>query len=104
MLHLPVTGSAFYLMISLQVVYEGYVQGVGFRWSVQHIAKGFEVIGWVRNLRDGRVELQVKGEETEVRDFLEAIRRSELASHIRGQNETSPAAPVTARGFEIRYD
>ena len=50
-------------MISLQVFYEGNVQGVGFRWSVRHAAKGFDVTGWVRNLPDGRVELQVTGEE-----------------------------------------
>ena len=29
-------------MISLQVFYEGYVQGVGFRFTVRHIAKGFD--------------------------------------------------------------
>ena len=43
------------VMISLQVFYEGHVQGVGFRFIVRHIAKGFDVIGWVRNLPDGRV-------------------------------------------------
>jgi len=40
----------------VQVFYEGNVQGVGFRWSVRNIAKGFDVTGSVRNLRDGRVE------------------------------------------------
>ena len=44
-------------MISVQVFYEGNVQGVGFRYTVKQIAKGFDVIGWVKNLRDGRVEL-----------------------------------------------
>ena len=44
-------------MISLQVFYEGNVQGVGFRWTIRQIAKGFDVIGWVQNLPDGRVEL-----------------------------------------------
>lgn len=91
-------------MISLQIFFEGNVQGVGFRWSVKNIAKGFEVIGWVRNLPDGRVELQVSGEEGEVRAFLEAIGQSELRAHIRRQTEAPLAAPPSARGFEIRHD
>jgi acylphosphatase len=91
-------------MISLQVFYEGNVQGVGFRWSVRHIAKGFDVTGWVRNLADGRVELQINGEEGEVRGFLDAIAQSELHALIRKQVENRLEKPVTARGFEIRYD
>lgn len=91
-------------MTSLQVFYEGYVQGVGFRWSVRHIAKGFEVIGWVRNLTDGRVELQVQGDDGEVRAFLDAVAQSELRAHIRKQSENKLETPVTARGFEIRHE
>jgi acylphosphatase len=91
-------------MISLQVFFEGYVQGVGFRWSVRQIAKGFDVIGWVRNLADGRVELQASGEEAEVRAFLEAIGRSELRTHIRKQTESMLAEPPRTRGFEIRHE
>src|SRR5213078_2673541 len=52
--------------ILLQLFYEGNVQGVGFRWTVRHLATGFEVTGSVRNLADGRVEMQVNGEESEV--------------------------------------
>src|SRR5947209_8747024 len=89
-------------MISLQVFYEGNVQGVGFRWTVRHIAKGFDVTGWIRNLADGRVELQVAGEESEVLAFLEAIKTSELASHIRRQEQTRLASRPDAHGFEIR--
>jgi len=91
-------------MISLQVFYEGNVQGVGFRWSVRHVAKGFDVTGWVRNLRDGRVELQVTGEQDEVRTFLDRITQGELHSLIHKQTENKLDKPVTARGFEIRYD
>lgn len=89
-------------MISLQVFYEGRVQGVGFRWSVRHIAKGFDVTGWVRNLVDGRVELQVGGEESEVLAFLEAIKTSDLASYIRRQEQHRLASSPDAHGFEIR--
>ncbi len=90
-------------MISLQVFYEGHVQGVGFRFTVRHIAKGFDLTGWVRNLRDGRVELQVTGDELELRAFLDQVAQSELHSLIR-KPENKVNEPVAARGFEIRYD
>ncbi len=91
-------------MTARQVFYEGHVQGVGFRWSVKHIARGFDVTGCVRNLPDGRVELQVAGEPEEVTAFLEAIAQSDLRAHIRKQNEAPLAAPPIMRGFEIRHD
>ena len=91
-------------MFSLQVFYEGHVQGVGFRFTVRHIAKGFDVIGWVRNLPDGRVELQVAGDEGEVRAFLDQVAQGELHSLIRKQTKSTLNEPVAARGFEIRHD
>jgi acylphosphatase len=89
-------------MAARQIFYKGRVQGVGFRYSVKQIAMGYDVAGWIRNLPDGRVELQVKGETDEVNDFLEAIRTSHLASHI--TNEEPHALPDIpgVRGFEIR--
>ena len=89
---------------SVQVFYEGNVQGVGFRWSVRQIAKGFDVTGSVRNLPDGRVELQAAGEEDEVRAFLDGILQSELRAHIKKQSETPLPNPPAFRGFEIRHD
>ena len=91
-------------MISLQIFFEGNVQGIGFRWSVKQVAKGFDVVGWVRNLADGRVELQASGEEAEVRAFLEAIGESDLRAHIRKQSESILAEAPSIRGFEIRHD
>ena len=44
-------------MVAKQVLYEGRVQGVGFRFSVRSIATGYDVVGGVRNLIDGRVEV-----------------------------------------------
>ena len=92
------------MIASVQVFYEGNVQGVGFRWSVRNVAKGFDITGSVRNLRDGRVELQVTGDEEEVRAFLEAILQSELRAHIRKHSETPLLNPPAFRGFEIRHD
>lgn len=88
----------------MQVFYEGNVQGVGFRWSVRNVAKGFDVTGFVRNLSDGRVELQAAGDDEELAAFLEAILQSELRAHIKKHTETSLAEPPSFHGFQIRHD
>jgi acylphosphatase len=87
-------------MIGRHVFYEGRVQGVGFRATVKYLARGYEVTGWVKNLPDRRVELQVCGETDEVDAFLEAIEESELKSHIR-KVDTETIPPFATRGFEI---
>ena len=87
-------------MIGRHVFYEGRVQGVGFRATVKGLARGYEVTGWVRNLPDGRVELQASGDMDEVEAFLEAIAESELKSHLR-KVDTHPIPAQAVRGFDI---
>jgi len=88
-------------MIARQVFYEGRVQDVGFRFTCKQMARGYDVVGWVRNLPDGRVELQCSGEREEVDGFLEAIAESELKSHIRNATAIPIPVFVGVRGFEI---
>lgn len=59
--------------IRRHVYYTGRVQGVGFRWTVRHIAQDFAVTGFVKNLEDRRVELVVEGSPTELDQFCAAI-------------------------------
>jgi acylphosphatase len=86
---------------ALQLFYEGHVQGVGFRWSVKQIARGFDVTGFVRNLPDGRVELQASGADDEVRAFVNAIAESELRAHIKKAIEHRLANTPSVSGFAI---
>lgn len=88
---------------TLQVHYEGRVQGVGFRYTARRVAAGFDVAGYVRNLPDGRVELVASGDGEEVDGFLEAVRESELAGHIVDESVAEIGKPAGLRGFEIRF-
>jgi acylphosphatase len=88
-------------MIARQVFYEGRVQGVGFRFTCKQMARGYEVVGWVRNLPDGRVELQCSGDNEEVEGFLEAIAESELKSHIKGVTAIPIPPLIGQKGFDI---
>lgn len=88
---------------TVQVFYEGRVQGVGFRYTARRVAAGFDVAGYVRNLPDGRVELVACGDDEEVDGFLAAVRESELAGHIDGESAETVGKPAGLRGFEIRF-
>ena len=89
-------------MIGRRVFYEGRVQGVGFRWTTKNLARGYEVTGSVRNLPDGRVEMQACGDTDEVDAFIEAIEESDLKSHIKKVDVQVIAPPAGIAGFEIR--
>ncbi len=54
----------------IQVIVHGRVQGVFFRATAQREARQNGLTGWVKNRRDGSVELVVEGEEDAVKDFL----------------------------------
>ncbi len=84
------------------VIYHGRVQGVCFRAVAEEIAGGFPVTGYVRNLRDGTVELQAEGAASAVNDFLAAVARYFKHNITRAEvQEITPRRDETA--FEIRY-
>ncbi len=85
----------------VEVYYSGWVQGVGFRYTVKRLAMGYEVVGTVRNLSDGRVELIAEGERAEVEQFLQAIRDSEVGRFIRSEDIKWGEPTGSMRGFSI---
>jgi acylphosphatase len=77
------------------------VQGVGFRYTVKTVASGFEVTGRIKNLPDGRVELEAEGTKDELLAFQQAIRESGLEQFIRDEQTAWKEATQQFRGFEI---
>lgn len=57
----------------IHIFFTGKVQGVGFRFAVENIARELSVTGWVMNLSDGRVELRAEAGEEALKEFLSRI-------------------------------
>jgi len=84
------------------VHYRGHVQGVGFRYTALAIAKRYDVIGFVRNLPDGQVELVAEGEKHELVAFLDDV-RERMIRYIRDERVDTQSASGEFAGFEIRH-
>ena len=84
----------------VHVFYTGRVQGVGFRFTAIDIARGLDVCGWVKNLRDGRVELVAEAEEDTLKDFLSRI-NTLFSRYIQDAEVEWRAALVEFKDFTI---
>lgn len=85
-----------------QVTYSGQVQGVGFRYTTQTIARRHDVTGCVRNLPDGRVELVAEGTAAELDRFLAEL-AEQMSGHIRSVDCDRRPAIGEFADFAIRY-
>lgn len=85
-----------------EAYYSGRVQGVGFRYSVRHLAGGFRVTGFVRNLPDGRVHLMAEGARDELTKFFTAI-SGQMGDYIRDMSIDVRPGTGEFKSFEIRY-
>lgn len=74
---------------------------MGFRYTVRSLVPGYDVLGTIRNLPDGRVELVAEGERAELEEFLQAVRDSGLRRNIQDEDIVWKEAQDKFRGFEI---
>ena len=68
--------------ICVHVYVSGYVQGVAYRYSAIRQAKHLGVTGWVKNLRDGRVEVLIEGEEPQVNQMVDWCGHGPRSAHV----------------------
>lgn len=83
------------------VYFSGRVQGVGFRYTTLQVAKEFEVSGWVKNLIDGRVQLETEGAPHTVKAFITAL-EDRMHGYIRKTERQSEKRVPQFVGFGIR--
>ena len=68
--------------ITVRIVIRGRVQGVGYRWWACTQARRLKIGGWVRNRRDGSVELLASGAPAAMDYLLEACRRGPASASV----------------------
>ena len=88
---------------SRRILFSGRVQGVGFRFRTREIARRYpEVSGFVRNLKDGRVELVVEGPAASLTAFVDDVSAA-MSGYIEHVDVSRYAGSEVFSSFEIRY-
>lgn len=89
------------MRLTRRLVIRGRVQGVFYRgWSEQQ-ARALGLAGWVRNRRDGTVEMLISGEEAAVAEMIARCRAGPGAARVE-HIEVEESVEVPPDGFETR--
>jgi acylphosphatase len=83
-----------------RVVVHGFVQGVGFRFSIERAAGSRGVSGWVRNRPDGAVEAVFEGERADVEALVELCRRGPRGAEV-DRIDVAAESPEGLAGFRV---
>jgi acylphosphatase len=89
--------------VQVHVFISGRVQGVNFRFAARQQAEDLGLVGWVRNLRDGRVEAAFQGTPEQVQSMLEWCGHGPAGARVRGVEQHPEALDQTLTGFDIRW-
>ena len=83
------------------IVYEGRVQGVGFRYHIYKIATALKLTGYVRNMYNGNVEAEVQGENVDA--FLKKSLEEDRFIKIYDYSLKSIPLVENEKEFSVRY-
>ncbi len=88
-------------MVRKHIIFTGSVQGVGFRYRASYAASNVGVTGFVRNQRDGSVEMEIQGTNEQINMVLKLINQS---SYIVIDNMVTEDIPLDEHeyGFHVR--
>jgi len=89
-------------MLARQYLVEGFVQGVGFRWFVRATAEHLGLRGYVKNLRDGNVEVYAAGSQKKLEELRSKLEKGPLGARVTAVHE-SPAPLRDYPNFMITH-
>ncbi len=82
----------------------GQVQGVGYRQACRRMARSLDLVGWVRNRRDGRVEVHAQGADDSVNQIIDWLWQGSSSAHVTGVETEIIAMDDTLTDFFIQPD
>ncbi|MBI2618693.1 MAG: acylphosphatase [Ignavibacteriales bacterium] len=85
-----------------EIIVQGLVQGVGFRYYVYEAARRLKVQGYVRNLPSGDVQVVVEGNRGMIEDLVRSLRAGPRAAHVNRVHITWTDVVHHFTEFEIR--
>ena len=90
--------------IARKFLIRGRVQGVGFRYFVQHAADALGVRGYARNLDDGRVEVYAVGSPEQLSQLAGMLWKGPRMAEVRGvDEEEAPVEKVQSHPNAVRF-
>ena len=90
-------------MRAKRVLVRGLVQGVGYRYFAERAARHLGLVGYVRNLADGRVEAVASGADEAIDAFVTQLRQGPAAGRVAGLEVSETTLEDTVSRFEIRH-
>lgn len=87
----------------LHAVVSGMVQGVNFRATTAREASALGLRGWVRNLRDGRVEVMAEGQRDQLEAFQKYLWNGPPAASVTGVDVEWAQPTGEFSGFRVRF-
>ena len=85
------------------VIITGKVQGVFYRAETASKARQLGLTGWVRNLKDGRVEAIFEGEEADVQKMIDFCRRGPPNAYVVDVDVRRQEWKDEFDNFEVKY-
>lgn len=91
-------------MHEMNCIISGKVQGVAYRAYVQDSASTLKLVGWVKNLPDGTVEVLAQGSSDVLKEFVEYLHEGSLLSVVEAVSIDWRTARRPYEDFSIRHD
>ena len=88
-------------MESIHLEVAGLVQGVGFRWYVVEKAEQLELAGWVKNTREGKVEVAAAGDREALTRLAAAVKSGPRGARV---DNVRDLAPVPAESLHTPFE